>query len=418
MKFLIVGLNYQPEPTGIAVYTAGLCEALTNKGHGVHVVTAAPYYPHWKTFSGHRGLKWRRSVEAGIHILRCPIYVPLKVTGLARILHYLSFLFSSCIPVLWLALRHRPDVIMNVAPTLISALPGLIAAKLIDGKSLIHVQDFEVEAGFATEQMASGSLAARLAMRFGDAVIRAHDLATSISPAMVAKLNAKLAPRCDAHELRNWSDISAVVPQEASRFREKWSIQTSFVAIYSGSIGRKQGLETLIDAAMLLAHRGDVTFIICGNGPYRAELERKAAGVGNVQFRDLQPKEQLGDLLSLATVHLLPQKRGAADLVLPSKLTNILASGRPAVVGADPDTGLALEVADCGIVVDPENPDAMAGAISRLLDDPDLRHRLGAAARERALAIWAREPIIDRFLDWLSQVSPGILRTGGVRPHR
>ena len=403
MNFLVVGLNYQPEPTGTGIYTAGLCEALSERGHDVSVVTAAPYYPYWKTYAGSGGLRWQDNIEAGVRVLRCPIYVPSRITGLTRILHYFSFLLTSSLPVLWRAVRQRPDVIINVAPTLVSALPGLLAARMVGAKSLVHIQDFEVEAGLATDQLVNGSLAARLAMHFGDATIRAHELATSISPAMVAKLNAKRAPRCDAYELRNWADISAVVPQETSQFREEWAIQTPFVAIYSGSIARKQGLESLIDAAMLLAHRGDVTFIICGNGPYRAELEAKAAGMVNVQFRDLQPKERLGELLSLATVHLLPQKRGAADLVLPSKLTNILSSGRPAVVGADPDTALALEVADCGIAVDPENPVAMAEAVSRLLDDPELRHRLGAAARERALSIWAREPIIDRFLEWLHQ---------------
>lgn len=413
MKLLLVGLNYQPEPTGIAVYTAGLCETLAEKGIGVHVVTAAPYYPNWKTFAGHGGLKWRRSVEAGIPVLRCPIYVPSKVNGLGRILHYLSFLFSSCIPVLWLALRHRPDVIINVAPTLISALPGLVAAKLIGGKSLIHVQDFEVEAGFATDQMERGSLTAILAMRFGDAVIRAHDLATSISSAMVAKLNAKRAPRCDTYELRNWAEIASVSHKQSSEYRNHWSIRTPHVALYSGSIARKQGLETLIEAARLLDSRGDVTVVICGNGPYRSDLEALAQKIGCIQFRDLQPKDQLGELLNLATVHLLPQKRRAADLVLPSKLTNMLASGRPVIAGAEAETGLALEMADCGLLVEPENPVAFAAAIARLIDDPDLRKRLGVAARTKAEIVWARDTIVKQFVSWLIANSVAQSTTAG-----
>lgn len=261
MKLLCVGLNYEPEPTGIALYTAGLCEALTKQGHDVRVVTAAPYYPYWKTFSGHGGLRWRRSVEAGVRILRCPIYVPSRVTGLTRITHYLSFLITSFFPILWLAMRQRPDVIINVAPTLISTLPGLLATKVFGGKSLVHIQDFEVEAAFATNQLASGSLAARLAMRFGDAVIRSHDLATTISPAMVARLNAKRAPRSDVYELRNWADIAAIFPKHSSTYRERWSIKTPNVVLYSGSIGRKQGLETVIEAARMLDQRGDVTLL-------------------------------------------------------------------------------------------------------------------------------------------------------------
>jgi len=412
MKLLCVGLNYEPEPTGIALYTAGLCEALTKQGHDVRVVTAAPYYPYWKTFSGHGGLRWRRSVEAGVRILRCPIYVPSRVTGLTRITHYLSFLITSFFPILWLAMRQRPDVIINVAPTLISTLPGLLAAKVFGGKSLIHVQDFEVEAAFATNQMASGSLAARLAMRFGDAVLRSHNLATTISPAMVARLNVKRAPRNDVYELRNWADIAAIIPKHSSTYRERWSIKTPNVVLYSGSIGRKQGLETAIEAAKMLDQRGDVTLIICGNGPYREALEEMALGVGCIQFHDLQPKDQLGELLNLATVHLLPQTRDAADLVLPSKLTNMLASGRAIIACADLGTGLALEIADCGILAEPEDPAALAAAITQLIDDPDMQRYLGKAARIRAETVWTGAATTENFLYWLGSATEAHSKTG------
>ena len=95
------------------------------------------------------------------------------------------------------------------------------------------------------------------------------------------------------------------------------------VALYSGNIANKQGLETVIEAARQLAHRDDIVFVIAGEGPNRVALQKLAAGLGNVQFRDLQPAERMADFLSLASVHLLPQIVGAADLVLPSKLTNM-----------------------------------------------------------------------------------------------
>src|SRR3546814_2119573 len=100
----------------------------------------------------------------------------------------------------------------------------------------------------------------------------------------------------------------------------------------------------LIEVARQLAHRKDLTLIICGNGPNRAVLEATAQHVDNLLFHDLQPKERLNDLLNLATIHLLPQKADAADLLLPSKLTNMLASGRPVVAGTAPHTGLAREM--------------------------------------------------------------------------
>src|SRR5690606_13653815 len=115
----------------------------------------------------------------------------------------------------------------------------------------------------------------------------------------------------------------------------------------------------------------------------------------NILFHDLQPAEKLRELLGLATVHLLPQKAAAADLLLPSKLTNILASGRPAVVTAAPNTGLAREVEGCCLVTTPEDGSQFADAIQRLLDDPDLRVRLGQASRARAETVWHRRRIIE-----------------------
>lgn len=401
MKFLVVSLSYSPEPTGTGPYTAELCQSLVARGHQVQVVCAAPYYPQWRTYDDYRGLRWSRATEKGVAVWRCPIYVPSTVTGSKRIFHYFSFLLASVLPVLWSAFRQRPDFVINIAPTLISAPAGLLAARLTGAQSLLHVQDFEVEAGFATGQMNSNSRVASLALAFGDAVTRAHNRVTSISPAMVRKLNEKRAPSQDAFELRNWSDVSQVVPMDTSIYRKIWDIQTQYVALYSGSIARKQGLETLIETASLLQTRTDLSFVICGNGPYRAELERAAKHLPRVQFQDLQPKERLGELLNLAIVHLLPQKRDAADLVLPSKLTNILASGRPVVAGAAPGTGLADEIEGCGIAVEPENSADMAMAILKLLDDPALCAAMGKTARARAEQNWAREPIISDFINWL-----------------
>lgn len=401
MKFLFIGLNYAPEPTGVAVYSAELCETLARDGHDVRQICAQPYYPHWETFEGFRGFRWTRHQERGVSVWRCPIFVPRRASGATRILHYLSFFLSSLIPVFWSALRMRPDVIINVAPTLISAPSGLIAARLVGATTQVHVQDFEVEAGFATGQINAQSRIARWAMAFGDYVVRAHDLATSISPAMVARLKAKRGSGDGCYELRNWAAIETIVPQNHSKFRSLWNIATPHVALYSGSVARKQGLEMVVDAAHRLKNRKDITFLICGNGPFRDDLVRIAAGLDNLQFHDLQPREDLNDLLNLATIHLLPQKRDAADLLLPSKLTNMLASGRPVVAGSAPGTDLAKEIEGCGIAVEPENADAMADAIELLMDDPDMYRSLASAARQRAELTWARQPIIDRYVAWL-----------------
>ena len=149
--------------------------------------------------------------------------------------------------------------------------------------------------------------------------------------------------------------------------------------------------------------------MICGEGPNRDRLEQAARGLANIRFHDLQPRERLSELLGLATIHLLPQIPGAADLVLPSKLTNMLASGRAVVATADFGTGLAAEVDGCGILTQPGNAAAFAGAIETLLDRPQLRQLLANSARARAEQRWSKNAILSRFeaeLDTVASARP------------
>ncbi|GGN57697.1 hypothetical protein GCM10011349_36510 [Novosphingobium indicum] len=162
-------------------------------------------------------------------------------------------------------------------------------------------------------------------------------------------------------------------------------------------------METILDAAELLADRSDIQFLICGAGPSKAMLEARAAKMDNVQVHDLQPKERLAELLSTATVHLLPQRKDAADLVLPSKLANMLASGRPVVAGAEPGTGLAREVEGAGLICEPDNGAAMAAAIMKLIDNDALRAEYGIAARKRSAERWLQSSILAAFEERVGQ---------------
>jgi colanic acid biosynthesis glycosyl transferase WcaI len=288
---------------------------------------------------------------------------------------------------------------MTIAPSLIAAPVALLAARLAGAKAWLHVQDFELEAAQATGLVSSGFFG-RLAAAFERRVLRSFDRVSTISPQMCARLIAKGVAPERVIELRNWAEIDAIRPLgDPSPYRAEWGIAAPHIALYSGNIANKQGIEIVLEAARLLAHRKDIAFVICGEGPNRANLERLADGLPNVTLHDLQPRERLGELLGLASVHLLPQLADAADLVLPSKLANMLASGRPVVATAAPGTGIADEVADCGVSVTPGDAWGVAVAIETLIDDEPRRRALGQAARERAEQRWSRAAILARFLD-------------------
>ncbi|MDB5539293.1 MAG: colanic acid biosynthesis glycosyltransferase WcaI [Devosia sp.] len=404
MRLLILGLNYAPERVGIAVYTTGMAEGLAAEGHEVLVIAGQPYYPAWRIVDGHRAWSFSTAEENGVAVTRVPHYIPAHPTGSRRLLHHASFAAAALFPALWSGLAWRPDVVLTVAPSLIAAPVARLAALVAGARSWLHIQDLEVEAAFATGLIAERSALGRLARGFETLVLRSFEQVSAISPEMCRRLTEKGVPRERVTELRNWADTEAIRPMTApSPYREEWGIETEHVALYSGNIANKQGIDIVLDAARLLRHRDDLTFVICGEGPERGRLEAKAQGLDNVRLRNLQPKQRLNELMGLATIHILPQVAGAADLMLPSKLTNMLASGRPVVATAAAGTGLAREVERCGAVVAPEDTGAFADGIVELMEDRELYAACAAAARRRAEERWAKDLVLGSLAAMLRE---------------
>ncbi len=404
LRVLIVGLNYAPEPIGIAAYTTGLAEHFARAGHRVEVIAGRPYYPQWRAYPGFEALAWKRSVEHGVALTRCPHHVPAVPTGARRILHHLSFAAAALPVTIARVLRERPDVVLCVMPSLVSAVTARIGAWLGRAPLWLHVQDFEVDAALATGLIGGGLVGGGLferALRWLEgALFKSAATVSTISPAMVERLRAKGVAPERTRELRNWAIIAGDASGEA--YRRDWGLAGRTVALYAGSIGRKQGAGLILEAARLLKVRkfedgAEVAFVICGEGPDLAELKTAARDLPAVQFRPLQPAERLGELLALADLHLLPQIVAASDLVLPSKLTNMLASGRPTIATAAPGSGLYDEIDGCGIAVPPDDAAALAAAIAALAADPAQRSRLGEASRHRARERWSAETILSQF---------------------
>jgi colanic acid biosynthesis glycosyl transferase WcaI len=343
-----------------------------------------------------------------MRIIRVPTYVPSQPSGIRRLAHHISFAARAQLAMIAETRRAKPDVVIGVAPSLISMVAARDAVRRTGARLWLHLQDFEVEAAFATGLLRGTGLLANAARQFERWALKA-DKVSSISPQMCGKLIEKGVPESKVFEFRNWANIDEVVPLVApSPYREAWGIDRPHVAVYSGNVANKQGIEIVVEAARRLQHRRDLVFVVCGNGPNRAKLSDNSAGLDNILFKDLQPRERLSDLLGMASVHLLPQIAGAADLVLPSKLTNMLASGRAIVATAMPGTGLAEEVRGCGLITPPGDVEAFAAAIEYVIDNSAWREVAAKKARNRAEERWSRDPILARFEEELMSVAAGV----------
>lgn len=399
MRLTLYGINFAPELTGIGKYSGEMAEWLAGRGHEISVVTAPPYYPQWSVLEGYSGRRYAsESWGPGgrVNVLRAPLWVPHRVTGKTRLLHLLSFAVGSAPALLWSLVRRRPDLLFVVAPTLMAVPVGLLAAGLLRVPVWLHVQDFEVDAMFDMGVVRASGRVSRWAFAFERFLLRRFDRVSSISVKMCERLVAKGVAAERVVMFPNWVDVSAIHPlQGANRYREQFGLEAGdTLVLYSGNLGEKQGLEVLLDAAERLVHRSDLTFVIAGDGAARARLQARAATLANVKWLPLQPMSLLNELLNAADIHVLPQRGDCADLVMPSKLTGMLASGRATVGTAVLESQLGQVLAACGVRVEPDDAAALTDALSALADDPPRRARIGEAGRAFAMAKMSREAIL------------------------
>ncbi len=397
MKVLVYGINYAPELTGIGKYTTEAAQALASAGHEVRVVCAPPYYPRWRVDQPFSARRYMTEWRDGVRVFRAPLWVPERPNGITRILHLASFAMSS-LPVMVRHALWRPHTVICIAPSLLNAPAAWLVARMSGAHAWLHIQDYEVEAAFKLGVLKS-SLIKRVALAAERALLKRFDSVSTISKKMLQLAASK---GVDGHRLvlfTNWVDTGTIHPLSYSgKLRKKLGIASeACVVLYSGNMGAKQGLEVLANAAAQLENRSDVVFVFCGNGPARTGIETACDGLSNCRFIDLVPAEELNELLNLADVHVLPQRADAADLVMPSKLTGMFASGRPVVAMAHPGTELYEVVTPRGVTVPPENTEALVKAIVELSTDSTQREQLGRLGRSFALNSLSRHSVLREF---------------------
>jgi len=399
MKILIYGVNYAPEPVGIGKYTGELGTWLVEQGNDVRVIAAPPYFPGWEVV----GNRYRGERLSGVRISRCPLWVPKNPSGLTRLLHLASFAISS-MPVLLMQWKWRPDLILCIAPTLMCA-PGTLVLKKMRGKKCVtwlHIQDLELDAAFELGLLKGGKI--RITMgRIESWLLKQFDQVSTISTSMQDKIMTKGVDQTRCQQFPNWIDLEEIKVESRSkrnenRYRKMLGIKPEeIILLYSGSLNKKQGIEILVEGISLLRKQENLVWVLAGEGPGKNELKATTENFDQVRHMPLQPRELLSEWLNVADIHILPQKSGVADLVLPSKLHGMLASGRPIIATTAKESCLGVVVEEAGIRVNPGDVTGFVTAVLDLANDPAKREQLGLKAREIAERNYSKEMILKRF---------------------
>jgi colanic acid biosynthesis glycosyl transferase WcaI len=380
-RVIVYGMNFSPEIAGAGKYTGEIAQQLADDGADVTVVTTPPHYPGWRVQPGY-GNRYSVAWQNGLRVVRVPLLLHREMQGLWRLFAPISFAVTSAPVIFWQILRRRPATVFCVEPTLFAAPVAQLAAWLVGAQVVLHVQDLEVDAAFAVGHLRSRGWLRALGFAFERLALHGFDRVITISDRMAEKLLEKGLVAEQVSVVRNWVDLAHIFPlRETSPYRAELGFrETDFVVLYSGNIGAKQELGVLLQAAEQLAPAGRVQVVVAGEGPAKAELQARFGHLPNLHFLPFQPYARLNAFLNMPDLHVLPQDRSTADLVLPSKLGGMLASGRPILVTAEPGTELARLLGDAVAYAKPGCARSLAEAIRALSEKP-------AAPREPRMAI-------------------------------
>jgi len=371
-RILLIAGNYYPEPTGIGRFNNEMIDWLADNGFDCTVITTYPYYPHWQVQPPYSKKRWwykkeikQTSQKNNITVYRCPHFIPSNITGKTRVISDFTFFIAVFFRLLFM-LGKKFDYVMNVSPPV---APGLLAVwykKIKKARFLYHVQDLQAEAARELNIIKSKGFIDFI-LKIENYIMGEADVISAVSTGMVDKMQQKTNKTVILFP--NWTNTNNFYPLKGKhRLKEEYGFSASDkVILYSGAIGEKQGLEIILHVARYFSKKQHYKFVVCGTGPYKTKLEKTAQAqkLKNIFFLPLQPEESLNKFLNMADMHLIAQKAGITDLMMPSKLTNILAVGGLALVTANGNSALYNMVKNNCIAIHakPENQQHILNAI-------------------------------------------------------
>jgi len=381
--------SYYPDTTATGQLLTELCEGLV-RDHGcrVTVVAGLPLLP-----SAAAGVATpsraivRREQHNNVAILRARGTRFPKTRFVGRAANYVTYFLSACVAGLRVG---RPDVVVALTDPPIIGLAALLAARCFRVPFVMSFRDIFPEVARLLEDFQSEAVN-RWLHRVTCFLARKADINVSLGKTMRRRLiEGKGADPGRTVIIPDWADCRAIAPAERDNpFSRDAGLSGRFVVMHSGNIGLSQGLEYLVHAAAKLRGYPDIRIVFVGEGAKKAVLVRQAEELrlSNVAFLPFTPQERLRESFAAADVFVVSLKRSLAGYIVPSKLYGILAAGRPYVAAVEAESEVA-EISqryNCGIVVPPEDSEALAGGILRVYRDRELARKMGENARRAAL---------------------------------
>jgi glycosyltransferase involved in cell wall biosynthesis len=404
MRILFLSHYFPPEVNAPASRTFEHCREWVRCGHQVTVVTCVPNHPRGVVYPGYRNRLWQRETRDGIDIIRLGTYISANEGFARRSLGYLSFLIACVCAVPFLP---RADVLITTSPQFFNGLAGYPVKLLKRIPWVLEIRDL-----WPDSVLAVGAVKNRLLIRLLSGLerfaYRRCDHIVPVTEAFRRHIVAKgIAPE-KISVVRNGVDLSLFAgdadPQE---LRARLGFEGKFVVSYVGTHGMAHGLETVFNAAAQLRSHAHIVLLLVGDGAERERLLalRDQLGLTNVTMLEQQPKQLMPQVWALSDASLvLLRKLPLFETVIPSKIFESMAMGRPIILGVGGEAREVMEEGNAGLAIEPESSAGLCAAVLKLADDPALRARLGANGRAYVAAHFDRRVLARRFEAVLKQL--------------
>ena len=297
------------------------------------------------------------------------------------------------------ALERRPDVVFASSTPLTIGLAGLATARLKRAPFVFEIRDL-----WPAVPVQLGALKSRAAIRSAEWLERrlyaGAERIVVLSEGAQQDLERRGIPRGKLALIPNASDLDVFRPGVVDEgFRGKHGLEGRFVALYAGAMGRANGLDQLVDAAVAL--RGSqVTIVALGDGGERPRLERRVRELGleNLRFLPSVAKDELAGIVGAADVTLtIFAPYPVLETNSPNKFFDSLAAGKPPVVNLDGWLRRLVEENDAGAWAPAGDPKRLAEVLTELASDSVRVERMGRNARALAEREFSRDLMAERL---------------------
>ena len=413
MRILFLSDNFPPESNAPATRLYEHAIRWVRDGHEVTVITCAPNFPEGKLYAGYTN-RWRHvELIDGIRVVRVKTYITANEGFLKRTLDYMSFMVMGFGMGLF---ERRPDVVVATSPQFFCAIGGW-ALSVVRWRPFV----FELRDLWPASIVAVGAMRRSLTIRLLERVeLFLYHRAATIIPVTQSfreDLVARGVDRAKIHVVINGVDLERYEPRPRDLGLAKdFGLEGKFIVGYVGTHGMAHALDKVLLAAERLLEEPGIAFFFAGSGADRARVERIVSerNLHNVRLIPRQPKERMPALWSLCDVALVPLRDSPVfATVIPSKIFESMGMGVPIMMSLPEGEATAIiRIADAGVCVPPEDPEALAEALKRLAASPAELARLRENAL-RAAPGFSRETQARMMLQIL-ELTGGVCRAPGA----